>query len=276
MKIAIQGVKASFHDVAAKVYFHPPFEVIECNSFPKLFESLASKEADFAIMAIENALAGSILPNYALMEKYHFKILGEVFLKIEMSLMALPGEKLEDIKVVQSHPMALLQCQDFLSTLPNVKLVEHADTAESALEIKQKNLKGHAAIASSLAASTHGLELLKVGIESNKLNYTRFLVLSRQENTMQPLDCNKTTLSFEAQHSPGSLVKILNIFEKYGLNMTKIQSLPIIGRPYQYAFHVDLEWSDEKNHQEALLELNEKALKLTHFGDYKAGRRPNL
>lgn len=277
MKVAIQGVKASFHDVACRKYFKTnDLEPVECSSFPLLFQMLADKKVDYAVMAIENALAGSILPNYGLMEKYRFKIVGEVYLKIQMCLLALPGEKLEDIRTVQSHPMALHQCQEFLTTLPNVKLVEHADTAESALEIKTKNLLYHGAIASALAAETYELEILKSNIETHSSNYTRFLILAREEDYSPDPKANKSSLRFEAEHKPGSLARILNIFEKHSINMSKIHSLPVIGRPFYFAFHVDLEWSDNQNYFNAMKELESTVLKMTHFGDYFAGEKPIL
>ncbi len=271
MKIAIQGVKASFHDVAAKKFFNKDFDLIECNSFPRLFEALSNNEADFAIMAIENALAGSILPNYALMQKHQFKIIGEVYLKIQMSLLCLSHELIEDIKYVQSHPMALLQCQKFLEQHPQIKLIEHADTAEAAYDIKKNFMQGYAAIASSLAAEVHGLKILNEGIEDNKLNFTRFLILSKKESNEST--ANKTTLSFETGHTPGSLVKILALFEKYSLNMTKIQSLPVIGKPYQYAFYIDLEWSDSQKLNLCLEEVKKIVIGFCHFGNYPASKR---
>jgi prephenate dehydratase len=277
MKVAIQGVRASFHDVAARKFFKDQkLEIIECPSFPKLFQSLESEEADVAVMAIENALAGSILQNYALLEKFRFKIIGEVFLKIEMCLLALPGESLSDIKVIQSHPMALLQCQEFLNTLPAVKLAQHDDTAESALEIKSKNLKGTASIASRLAAETYGLNILAQNIETNSQNFTRFLILVREKDYTPSVNPTKATLRFETENKPGSLVQILTIFESHSINMTKLQSIPIIGRPYHYGFHVDLEWSDPEKYQKALKELKEKSLNVIHFGEYTNGEKPEL
>jgi prephenate dehydratase len=277
MKVAIQGVKASFHDVASKKFFKgQELELVECSSFPLLFQTLNDKKVDYAVMAIENALAGSILPNYALMEKYKFKIVGEVYLKIEMCLLGLPGEKLEDIRVVQSHPMALLQCMEFLTKLSNVKLVEHADTAESAFEIKSKNLVHHAAIASSLAAETYGLNIIQSNIETHRANFTRFLILSREEDYIPKPSANKASLCFQVEHKPGSLFKILTIFDKHNVNMSKIHSLHVMGRPYHFAFHVDLEWIDPQKYHDALKELEASALSLIHFGDYEAGEKPVL
>lgn len=277
MKVAIQGVKASFHDVAAHKFFKDQvFETVECSSFPMLFESLESGESDLAVMAIENALAGSILHNYGLLEKHKFKIIGEVYLRIEMCLLALPGEKLEDIRFVQSHPMALLQCKEFLGQLKNVKLLEHADTAESAFEIKSKNLVHHAAIASSLAADTYGLQVLRANIETHKANYTRFLVLCREADYKPTKHANKSSLSFGTEHVPGSLARVLNVFDRYSINMSKIHSLHIVGKPFHYDFHIDLEWNDYEKYQQALSEVKTKVVSLTHFGDYVAGEKPYL
>ena len=225
MKIAIQGVKASFHDVAARQFFSSvPVEPVECATFRELCEVLKSRKSDFAMMAIENSIAGSILPNYSLLESFQFKIIGEIVLRIEMNLMALPGQKIEDLKFVQSHAMALFQCEDFLHRYPNLKILEASDTAESAKDICNKNLMGYGAIASKLAAETYNLDILESGIETNKQNFTRFLVISR--DVKENPKANKTTLRFQTPHSPGSLVKILNIFASHNINMTKIQSVP--------------------------------------------------
>jgi len=175
LRVGIQGVAASFHDVAARKYFgHQTLEVIECSSFKTLCAKLAEEAADFCMMAIENTIAGSILTNYSLLERYEFKILGEVYLPISFNLMALPGQTIQDLKFIQSHPMALFQCEDFLFKHPGIKVLESADTAETAKDISEKKLKGYGAIASQLAAETYGLENLEREIETNKLNYTRF------------------------------------------------------------------------------------------------------
>ncbi len=277
LKIAIQGVRASFHDVAARRFFKEVvIEPVECSSFSLLCQRLKNKEADFALMAIENTIAGSILPNYSLLESFGFKILGEVYLRIEMCLLALPGQAISDIRLVQSHPMAILQCEKFLSGLSNIKMVEASDTAESALEIKAKCLKNHAAIASRLAGETYGLELLAENIETDRSNYTRFLVLSRAEDYQKPTGSNKASIRFEAEHMPGSLVKALDVFHQHAVNMTKIQSIPIIGKPYQYGFHVDLEWRENDNYLKALQEIKALTLNLIHFGDYPSAEKPTL
>jgi prephenate dehydratase len=190
--------------------------------------------------------------------------------------MALPGVKLEDIKTVRSHPMALLQCQDYLSTLPNVTAIEGADTAESAKDIKDQNLKTEAAIASRLAAEVFGLDLLAQNIETDRSNFTRFLILARAEDYAQVPEANKSSIRFEVRHFPGSLARVLNIFNKHAVNLTKIQSLPILGKPYQYCLHADLEWEDLGEYNKAIGETEEAAMDLIHFGVYPRGEKVEL
>jgi prephenate dehydratase len=272
MKVAIQGVKASFHDVAARTYFKQTIEPLECATFRELCESLKAKKCEFALMAIENSIAGSILTNYSLLESFHFSIVGEIYLRIEMNLLALPGEKISNLNFVQSHPMALLQCEDFLHGHPHLKLIESSDTAESAKYIREKNLKGYGAIASRLAAETYNLENLAPGIETNKQNYTRFLVISREPR--ESSQANKSSLRFETGHAPGSLVAVLKVFQDNGINMTKIQSVPILGKPYEYSFHVDLEWDNHDSIESALDGMKRKSKGLVSFGNYIRGERP--
>lgn len=275
LKIGIQGVAASFHDVAARTYFHnTPVALVECNSFRRLCQVLKDREADFCMMAIENSLAGSIMPNYLLLEQFQFRIIGELWLRIEMNLMALAGQSINDLTVVQSHPMALFQCQEFLLKYPQMKVIEGSDTADSAKEIKEKNLRGHAAIASRLAAEVYGLELLESGIESDKQNHTRFLVISRGNEHFENIQPNKSSLRFEISDRPGSLISILSSFIAHGINMSKLLSVPIMGRPYEYSFHVDLEWYDYTEYQKALSELKLKAIRMIEFGEYKKFERP--
>jgi prephenate dehydratase len=274
LRVAIQGVRASFHDAAARKFFkNREIEPIECSSFPTLGKILSEGNADIALMAIENSIAGSILPNYSLLEAHRFKILGEVYLTIEMNLMALPGQTIDEIHTVQSHPMALLQCEDFLLAHPKMRVIEAADTAESAKEVREKNLEGQAAIASRLAAETYGLEILASAIQSNQRNMTRFLVICRNEDYQPDSRANKCSIRFEAPDRPGSLVKILNVFDEHQINMTKLQSVVIPGRPYEYAFHVDLEWQDRNHYQQAMKALEQKASHLIHFGEYPRGER---
>lgn len=277
IKIGIQGVQAAFHDVAARQYFEKQeITLVECLSFRVLSEKLRDRAADKALMAIENTIAGSILPNYSLLETYGFKILGEVYLRIEMNLMALPGQKIEGIQTVQSHPMALLQCQDFLALHPGMKAIESNDTAESAKEIKAKSLKGVGAIASRLAAETYGLEILGHGIESNKRNYTRFLVICRKEDHIISDQADKASIRFEVSDRPGSLARVLQVFNLLSVNMTKIQSVPILGRPYEYSFHVDIEWQDLSRYRIAMENIDKEVINLIHFGEYPRGVRPSV
>jgi len=274
LKVAIQGVRASFHDVAARKFFqNRDIQPLEYASFPALGQALARGEADIALMAIENSIAGSILPNYSLLEAHRFKILGEVYLAIEMNLMALPGQSIDQIKTVQSHPMALLQCEDFLLAHPHLQVLEGTDTAESAKNVREKNIKGQAAIASRLAAETYGLEILAASIQSNQQNMTRFLVICRSEDYHPDPRSNKSSIRFEAPDKPGSLVKILEILERHQINMTKLQSVVIPGRPYEYAFHVDLEWQDRTQYDQALAEVAQRANQLLHFGTYPRGEK---
>ncbi len=277
LRVAIQGVKASFHDLAARSFFaQREFVTLPCSSFSLLCKTLKEGQADVAVMAIENSIAGSILPNYSLLETNQFKILGEIYLRIEHSLMALPGQSLEDIKVIQSHPMAILQCEDFLLKHPGMTILEGSDTAKSAQEIQEKNLLGRAAIANELAAQTYNLNLLKKGIESNKQNYTRFLIICRSESYLPVAFSNKASLRFEVSHKPGSLVDILDIFRKASLNLTKLQSVVILGRPYEYSFHLDLEWQDRGIFEETLAIVKQNTNNFILFGIYPRGARPTL
>ncbi|MGK5090310.1 prephenate dehydratase [Bdellovibrionota bacterium FG-2] len=275
IKIGIQGVKASFHDVAAQKFF-ATIQEIECPSFRDLCLKLRNREADYCIMAIENSIAGSILPNYSLLETFGFKIIGEVYLRIEMNLMALPGQKIDEIRLVQSHPMALLQCDEFLSEHPHMTVLEATDTADSAKDIRDRKLLGTAAIASRLAAETYGLEVLAAGIETNKQNYTRFLVICRKEDYRPASLANKSSIRFEAPDRPGSLGLVLECFSQHSTNMTKIQSVPILGRPYEYSFHVDLEWDNLTQYNVAMAAVKERVTNLIQFGEYPKGVRPSL
>src|SRR6478752_10723558 len=207
LRIAIQGIATSFHEIAALTYFEEPIDTIECLSFHRLCESLKNGEADFAVMAIENSIAGSILPNYFLLQDYHFNIIGELYLPIHMHLLALPGVKLSDIKNIESHPMAIRQCSDYLHRLNGVEIRESDDTAYSAKKVSEKKLKDTAAIANEQAAKKFGLEILEKRIETHKKNFTRFLILTKRANGK--LESNKASLSFEVANEVGSLADAL-------------------------------------------------------------------
>jgi prephenate dehydratase len=269
VKVAIQGITASFHEAAANKFFGDEIEVIECLTFNNLCETLKTGRAEFAVMAIENTLAGSLLSNYSLIQDYHFKIVGEVFLRIHMNLLAFPGVKKHEINFVHSHPIAIRQCAEFLWSLPNVKIIEKEDTALCAKEIAEQKMTDVAAIASESAAQKFKLNILEKGIETNKKNFTRFLVLNKQD--IHSENNNKASLSFQLQHRSGSLADALMIFKENEINLTKIQSVPVMGKPYEYSFHIDLEWENYSNYTKALNYLIKIVSNLTVFGEYKKG-----
>jgi prephenate dehydratase len=274
IRVAIQGVKGAFHHVAAMDYFAGSrVEPVECLTFLSLCESLKKGDCDIALMAIENSIAGSILPNYSLLEKFQFKVQGEVYLRIEMNLIGAQGTDFKNLLFVESHPMALAQCQDYLARFKSLQMIESADTALSVKRM-QTMIPGWAAIGSSLSAELYGLPILASGIETNKQNYTRFLVIQRKEDYKVCSDANKTSLCFQTAHEPGALVRTLQIFEKNKVNMTKIQSVPILGRPKSYSFHCDLEWDSLTSYERAIAEIGKVAENIIHFGDYKSGQLP--
>ena len=268
-KIAIQGIESSFHEEAAYKYFGKDIETVKCLSFQDLCESLKNGESDFAIMAIENSIAGSLLQNYTLLQEYSFNIIGEIFIRIKMNLMALPGTKIEDIKVAQSHPIAIRQCSRFLTGLKGVLLEEKEDTAICAKNIAKHKLANVAAVASASAAEIFGLEILAKSIETNKKNFTRFIILSKTPEKDELR--NKATLFFQLPHDPGALAKILNILAAYSINLTKIQSVPIVGKPYEYNFHVDMIWESYANFQKAITTIEGIVVNLEILGEYKKG-----
>jgi prephenate dehydratase len=268
LKIAIQGIATSFHEVAAFTYFRQPVATVECLSFHTLCESL--KKADFAVMAIENSIAGSILPNYFLLQEYHFSIVGEIYLPIHMHLLALPGVELKDIKNIESHPMAIRQCSDFLYRLKGVQIMESDDTAVSARKVKENKLRNTAAIANEHAAKKFGLKILEKRIETHKKNFTRFLILTRKTNA--GMDSNKASISFEVANEVGSLAEALMTFKTNGINLTKIQSIPIIGKPSEYSIHVDLEWKKRKSYDIAIQQTLRQVRNLNILGEYKKAK----
>ncbi len=253
-RVAIQGGYGAFHEIAALQYFGKDnVEIVPSNTFKDLFKSLKLRKADNGIMAIENSVAGSIIPNYALLRESKMKILGEVYLRIIQNLVVLPGVKIEDVNEVYSHPMAILQCQKFFEKYPHIKLIESIDTALSAKAIADKKLKNVGAISSALAAEKYGLKILSSSIEDNKANYTRFLILGdKNEELTSEEPVNKASLYFALSHEIGSLAKVLSIFSYFNINLTKIQSLPIIGKEWEYEFYIDVEFNDYKMLQHSL------------------------
>jgi prephenate dehydratase len=270
LKIAIQGIATSFHEVAALTYFNDPIETVECLSFHQLCESLKNGTSDYAVMAIENSIAGSILPNYFLLQDYHFNIIGELYLPIHMNLLVLPGTKLSDIKTIESHPMAIRQCTEFLHALNGVEIRESDDTALSAKRVKELKLKNTAAIANEFAAKKYGLQILEKRIETHKKNFTRFLVLAKRSNGK--IESNKASLCFEVANEVGSLADALTTFKNNSINLTKIQSIPIIGRPSEYSIHIDVEWKRRKSYDTAMHEIMRQVKNLNVLGEYKKAR----
>ena len=267
--IAIQGIKGSFHHQVALEYFSGAINVDECLSFEELVDSLLSGKSDQAIMAIENSIAGPIIPNYALIDKNNLHIIGEHYLDIHQNLMALKGQKIEDIQEVHSHPMALLQCMNFLKKYPNIKLVEDKDTAETARRIHQHQLKGIAAIASKTASKMYDLEILAPEIQTINNNMTRFVIIKKVNSFVAEEDINRASLKFELDHKRGSLAAVLNVMSDCKLNLTKIQSLPKIETPWKYSFFVDVTFDKYEDYAKAksLLEIMAEYFKV--LGEYK-------
>jgi prephenate dehydratase len=265
-RVAIQGIRASFHEEAAFKFFGEDIETIECNSFKETFQKLANNEADFVVMAIENSIAGSLLPNYTLLREYNFPVIGEVYLHIQLHLMALPGVKFEDIKTVTSHPIAIRQCGDFLDDFPDLKVIESSDTAACAKKIKEENLTDTVAIANSLAAKLYGLNILERRIESNKKNYTRFLILT--DKKVEVKNTNKASLCFQVSNDVGSLAKVLNILAENEINMSKIQSMPVLGKRNEYNFYVDVEWTDTKKYEDTIRKILKYTINFSIMGEY--------
>jgi prephenate dehydratase len=268
IRVAIQGIAASFHEVAAYTHFGSAVETIECLTFHRLCESLKNSEAQFGVMAIENSIAGSILPNYSLLQQYHFSIVGEIYLPIHLHLMALEGVPIGDIRCIESHPMAIRQCSDFLQQLgTEVVIRESEDTALSARKIKENNLRDVAAIANERAAEKFGLNILEKRIENNKKNFTRFLILAKAQTVVEGSD--KATLSFEVANHVGSLADVLVTFKQHSINLTKIQSIPILGRPREYSMHVDVEWTSRDKYDQAMHHVMRQTRNLSILGEYR-------
>ncbi len=268
-KIAIQGIKGSFHHQVAQEYFHQNVAVNECLSFDALVDSLLNDKSQLAVMAIENSIAGSIIPNYALIDKNELHIIGEYYLDIIQNLMVLNGQELSEIREVHSHPMALLQCMEFLKKHPKIKLVEDKDTAETAKRIHQKELKGIAAIGSKAAASMYDLTIIAPEIQTVNNNMTRFFIISKEADVLPKEEINKASLKFELDDTPGSLATVLNVMTNCKLNLTKIQSMPIMETPFQYSFFVDVVFEKYKHYEKAMKVL---AIMTSHFkvlGEYR-------
>lgn len=270
--IAIQGYEGSFHQEAARIFWGKNISVAPCDTFRDLVKRTAQEKGiDAAMMAIENSIAGSILPNYALLQKSKLTIVGEVYLHIKQQLMANPGVRLEDIREVHSHPMALLQCMDYLESNTSWKLIETEDTALSAKILHQRHHKHAAAIASKLAAELYHMEIIAPNIHTLKNNFTRFLVLVRRNEAQPVEDANKASVHFVARHQRGSLAEILTTIAQAGINLSKLQSVPIPGSDFLYSFHADMEFEHRSEFDRIMVQLTGLTESIQVFGVYKKG-----
>ncbi len=273
MKVAIQGLEASYHDIARKKYFSDTQEVVHCDTFKEVFEAVESEDAEYGLVAIENSLYGSINEVYDLLLRYHFYINGEIYLRINHCLIGIKGSNLDNITTVHSQLPALAQCEDFLDKyLPNAKRIEEHDTSASAKLIAEKNILSSAAIASKAAAELHGLRIISENIESNKQNYTRFVAFGKNRQYIP--NSNKTSLIVRTDQDTkaGSLYRTLGVFANRNINLTKIESRPIVGKAWHYLFYLDFEMgANDKKGKDALQELHDIGAEVTVIGSYKKG-----
>lgn len=272
LRIAIQGIQGSNHHQVAREYFGSDIELIECLSFHGLVDALLEGEADKGVMAIENSIAGSIIPNYALVCEKGLHIIGEHYLNIHHNLMALPCRKLSDIEEVHSHPMALLQCREFLKSQPHIKMVEDVDTAETARRISDQQLGTIAAIAPGVAAELYGLEILAPEIQTIKNNATRFIVVKTTNKELPREVINKASIRFLTDHKRGSLATVLNVMSDCNLNLTKIQSLPVMESPWKYSFFVDITFDSYDHFAKAKSLISIMTEDFRILGEYKNAR----
>lgn len=273
-KVAIQGINGSFHQQVANNYFGNEIQIIECKTFKDVAKQLNKGLADYGVMAIENSIAGALIPNYALIDDNHFNVLGEYFLKISLNLMVLPGQTIEDVKEVHSHPIALLQCAKFLEKHKHIKVIESSDTAITAKKIYEEKVKGIAALAGPTAAQVFELEIIAPEVQSVESSITRFMILEKDKSCFEQNEINKASIKFELDDTPGSLATILNVMNNCKLNLTKIQSMPIVEKPFQYSFFVDVVFEKYKHFEKAKSVLE---IMTTHFkllGEYPSGVMP--
>ena len=273
-RVTIQGVAGCFHDAAAREYFNgEDIEAVECDSFPLLFEALSCDASMIGIVAIENTIAGSLLQNHELLRLSNLQIVGEQKLRISHVLAALPGQTIDQLTEADSHPIALMQCEQFLRRHPNLKMTEKFDTAGSAKEIAEQKLTGHAAICGEYAATLYGLNILEKGIETNKRNFTRFLIVADPviAHELKPREesLNKSSIVFTLPHTQGALSKVLTILSFYDINLSKIQSLPIIGREWEYRFYVDLTFDSYVRYRQAIDAVRPLMNDFKILGEYK-------
>ncbi|MBQ7772553.1 MAG: prephenate dehydratase [Bacteroidales bacterium] len=281
-KVAIQGIGGCNHYIAAKLFFKDDnIETIDCDTFKELAEHVVKDPSKLGIMAIENTIAGSLLQNYKILKDNKLVIVGEYKLRITHALVAMPGVELRDIREINTHPMAFMQCEEFLNTLPNVKLVEKEDTAGSAKWIKENNLRDHAAICPAGAAELYGMDVLADGIETNKRNFTRFLILANRDVAADVLrdlsveqeNINKSSMVFTLPHTSGSLSKVLAVLSFYDMNLSMIQSMPIVGEEWRYQFYVNLLFTDYKRYRQAIDAILPLTKDFEILGEYMEGEQ---
>ena len=281
-KVAIQGIGGCNHYIAAKLFFkNDEIETIDCDTFKELAEHVVKDPSKLGIMAIENTIAGSLLQNYKILKENKLVIVGEYKLRITHALVAMPGVEVGDIKEINTHPMAFMQCEEFLNTLPNVKLVEKEDTAGSAKWIKENNLRDHAAICPAGAAELYGMNVLADGIETNKRNFTRFLILANKDVAPEILrelcveqeNINKSSMVFTLPHTSGSLSKVLAVLSFYDMNLSMIQSMPIVGEEWKYQFYVNLLFTDYKRYRQAIDAILPLTKDFEILGEYMEGEQ---
>lgn len=278
-RVAIQGGLGAYHGIAAENFFGEEVEIVPCITFRDIFTTIKKEPNTIGIIAIENTIAGSLLGNYDLLKENKLPIAGEYKQRISHCLAALPGQTIHDIKEVESHPIALMQCTEFLDTLPGIRIIEHEDTALAAKDVAEKHLSTTAAICSTKAAEIYGLNILARGIETNKHNFTRFLIIANPwvvDELQKGEVLNKSSIVFTTPHSEGSLSKVLSVFSFYGINLTKIQSLPIIGREWEYQFYVDLTFSDLTRYKQSLQAIRPLTSELKLLGEYPNGKQSEL
>ncbi len=272
-KVTIQGVAGCYHDAAAHLYFDgEEIQTIECETFPVMFDTLSTDASLLGIVAIENTIAGSLLQNHELLRQSNLRIIGELKLRISHVLCSLPGQSIDALTEVNSHPMALMQCEQFLRRHPNLKIVERLDTAGSAKEISEGKLTGHAAVCGEYAANLYGLEILEKSIETNKRNFTRFLIVAdpllASEIGPTEREINKASIVFTLPHTHGALSKVLTILSFYDINLSKIQSTPIVGREWEYRFYVDVTFDSLIRYHQAIEAVRPLIKDLRILGEY--------
>lgn len=273
-RVAIQGGYGSFHETAALSYFKDEAEVVPCVTFEDVFFAVNSNQADCGLMAIENTVAGSLLHNYTLLRDSKLKVTGEILLRVRQNLMALPRQTIHDLTEVHSHPIAIAQTREFFKLYPHIKLIETDDTALSAQMISDEKRMGIGAIASQRAADLFGLEILASGIETNKRNFTRFLVIEPDNYTTSTERklFNKASLCFSLPHETGSLAKVLSVLAFYSINLSKIQSLPILGKEWQYFFYIDVSFEDVLRYTQSLDAIRPLTINLEILGEYQSAQ----